>query len=89
MFKSFLKNVLPDFILNLILKLYISFVRLRTFKTSQSFWNENTVSSPKNGFKSIESKSIKDSIKKITGKERKIIVIFGSLYLVGHALSLN
>ena len=43
----------------------------------------------KNGFKSIESKSIKDSIKKITGKERKIIVIFGSLYLVGHALSLN
>ena len=54
MFKSFLKNVLPDFILNLILKLYISFVRLRTFKTSQSFWNENTVSSPKNGFKSIE-----------------------------------
>ena len=54
MFKSFLKNVLPDFILNLILKLYISFVRLRTFKTSQSFWNENTVSSPKNGFKSIK-----------------------------------
>jgi ubiquinone/menaquinone biosynthesis C-methylase UbiE len=54
MFKSFLKNILPDFILNLILKLYISFVRLRTFKTSQSFWNENTVSSPKNGFKSIE-----------------------------------
>ena len=54
MFKSFLKNILPDFILNLILKLYISFVRLRTYKTSQSFWNENTVSSPKNGFKSIE-----------------------------------
>jgi ubiquinone/menaquinone biosynthesis C-methylase UbiE len=54
MFKSFLKNILPDFILNLILKLYISFVRLRTFKTSQSFWNENTVSSPKNGFKSIK-----------------------------------
>lgn len=54
MFKSFLKNILPDFILNLILKLYISFVRLRTFKTSQSFWNENTVSSPKDGFKSIE-----------------------------------
>ena len=47
MFKSFIKNILPDFILNFILKLYISFVRLRTFKTSQSFWNENTVSSPK------------------------------------------
>ena len=54
MFKSFLKNILPDFILNFFLKLYIDFVRLRTFKTSQSFWNENTVSSPKNGFKSIK-----------------------------------
>ena len=42
-----------------------------------------------NGFKAIESKSIKDALKKSLTKERKIIVIFGSLYLVGHALSMN
>ena len=54
MFKSFIKKILPVFILNLILKLYISFLRLRIYKTSQSFWNKNTVSSPKNGFKSIK-----------------------------------
>jgi ubiquinone/menaquinone biosynthesis C-methylase UbiE len=68
MFKSFLKNILPDFILNLILKLYISFVRLRTFKTSQSFWNENTVSSPKNGFKSI-----KESMKHLKWRNNQYI----------------
>ena len=42
-----------------------------------------------NGFKAIESKNIKDALKKISTKEKKIIVIFGSLYLVGHALSMN
>ena len=54
MLKSFIKNILPDFILNFILKLYISFIRLRTFKTSQSFWSKNTVSSPDNGFNSMK-----------------------------------
>jgi len=42
-----------------------------------------------NGFKAIESKNIKDALKKIPTKEKKIVVIFGSLYLVGHALSMN
>ena len=43
----------------------------------------------KNGFDAIESKNIKDALKKISKKERKIIVVFGSLYLAGHVLSLN
>ncbi len=43
----------------------------------------------KNGFQAIESKNIKDALKKISTKENKIIVIFGSLYLVGNALSMN
>ncbi len=43
----------------------------------------------KNGFETIASKDIRDAIKKIPKKNKKIIVIFGSLYLVGHALSLN
>ena len=43
----------------------------------------------KNGFKATTSKSIKDALKKISKKERKIIVVFGSLYLAGHVLSLN
>ena len=42
-----------------------------------------------NGFKAIESKNIKDALKKIPTKEKKIVVIFGSLYLVGNALSMN
>ena len=32
---------------------------------------------------------IKDALKKISTKEKKIIIIFGSLYLVGNALSIN
>ena len=31
----------------------------------------------------------KDALNKISTKEKKIVVIFGSLYLVGHALSIN
>ena len=42
-----------------------------------------------NGFKTIEAKNIKDALKKISTKEKKIIVVFGSLYLVGHTLSMN
>ena len=43
----------------------------------------------RNGFQNVGSKSIKDALKKFSSKERKIIVIFGSLYLVGHVLSKN
>ena len=43
----------------------------------------------RNGFQNVGSKSIKDALKKFASKERKIIVIFGSLYLVGHVLSKN
>ena len=43
----------------------------------------------KNKFCSEESKNINDALKKIPKKEKKIIVIFGSLYLVGHVLSMN
>jgi len=42
-----------------------------------------------NGFKTIEAKNIKDALKKIPAKEKKIIVVFGSLYLVGNTLSMN
>ena len=43
----------------------------------------------KNGFRTEEAKNIKDALKKVSTKEKSLIVIFGSLYLVGHALSLN
>ena len=43
----------------------------------------------KNGFQAIQSKNVKDALKKISTNEKKIIVIFGSLYLVGNALSMN
>ena len=47
MIKSFLKYILPNFIINLILKFCIKLIRIKSFETSQAFWNENTVSSPK------------------------------------------
>ena len=43
----------------------------------------------RNNFQTIESKNIKDALKKISTGEKKIIVIFGSLYLVGNVLSMN
>ena len=43
----------------------------------------------KNNFKVAQAKNIRQALKKISSKEKKIIVIFGSLYLVGHALSIN
>ena len=43
----------------------------------------------KNNINSVQSKNFKDAFKKIATNEKKIIVIFGSLYLVGYALSMN
>ena len=43
----------------------------------------------KHNFNVLEVENIKDALKKISTKEKKIIVIFGSLYLVGNALSMN
>ena len=43
----------------------------------------------KNSFQAMESKNIKDALKKISKNEKKLVVIFGSLYLVGNALSMN
>ena len=40
-------------------------------------------------FKTETAKNITDAIKKISSKNKKIIVIFGSLYLVGSVLSKN
>ena len=34
-------------------------------------------------------KNLLSAIKKLTSKEKKNIVIFGSLYLIGHALKIN
>ncbi len=43
----------------------------------------------KNGFDAIGSKNFKDALKKIPKKEKSIVTIFGSLYLVGYVLGLN
>ena len=43
----------------------------------------------KNGFQAIDSKNLKEALKKTSANEKKIVCIFGSLYLVGHALSMN
>jgi len=43
----------------------------------------------KNGFETIGSKNIKEALKKTSTDEKKVVCIFGSLYLVGHALSMN
>ena len=43
----------------------------------------------KNRFDTEECKNIKDALNKIPNSKRNIIVIFGSLYLVGYVLSIN
>ena len=43
----------------------------------------------KNGFKVLEAKNIKDALKKISSNEKKIIVLWGSTYGAGYALSIN
>ena len=43
----------------------------------------------KNNFNAYQAKSIEQAIKKVMSKEEKIIVIFGSLYLIGHVLNKN
>ena len=43
----------------------------------------------RNRFLTTESLNIKDAFKKISTNKKKIIVIFGSLYLVGNVLSKN
>tara|TARA_Y100000996_G_scaffold413857_1_gene403112 strand:+ start:1163 stop:2419 length:1257 start_codon:yes stop_codon:yes gene_type:complete len=43
----------------------------------------------KNNFAVFQSKNVKDALKKISTNEKKIVVIFGSLYLVGNALNMN
>ena len=43
----------------------------------------------KNNYNSETSKSFEEALKKITSKERKIICIFGSLYLCGNILNKN
>ncbi len=43
----------------------------------------------KNNYNSETSKSFEEALKKITSKERKVICIFGSLYLCGNILNKN
>ena len=43
----------------------------------------------KNNYNSETSKSFEEALKKITSKERKIICVFGSLYLCGNILNKN
>ena len=69
------------------------FKKLITFKIPEE---SNALSSndlkklaERQGFKSIEANNIKDALKKITSKEKKIIVLWGSNYGAGAALSIN
>ncbi len=43
----------------------------------------------KNGFISQNSKDLRDALKKFPQNKKKLIVIFGSLYLAGYVLSIN
>ena len=43
----------------------------------------------KNRFDTEEAKNIKDALNKLPNSKRNLIVIFGSLYLVGYVLSIN
>ena len=51
--------------------------------------NELKKISLKNGYKSETALNINQAIKKCSNNEKKTIIIFGSLYLVGNALGKN
>ena len=69
------------------------FKKLVTFKIPEE---SNALSSldlkkiaEREGFKTLEAKDIKDALKIVSSKEKKIIVLWGSTYGAGNALSLN
>ena len=85
-----LKNKHPD---KLIKNFKGIFKKLVTFKIPEE---PNALSSydlkkisEKQGFKTIEAKNIIDALKIVSSKEKKIIVLWGSTYGAGNALSLN
>ena len=85
-----LKNKNPD---KLIKNFKGIFKKLVTFKIPEE---PNALSSydlkkisEKQGFKAVEAKNIKDALKIVSSKEKKIIVLWGSTYGAGNALSLN
>ena len=51
--------------------------------------NELLLAAKKNNIKSEKSKTFYSALKKISSKEKKIICIFGSLYLCGVILNKN
>ena len=85
-----LKNKHPD---KLIKNFKGIFKKLVTFKIPEE---SNALSSfdlkkisERQGFKTLEAKNIKDALKIVSSKEKKIIVLWGSTYGAGNALSLN
>tara|TARA_B100000989_G_scaffold264098_1_gene216342 strand:- start:1116 stop:2060 length:945 start_codon:yes stop_codon:yes gene_type:complete len=54
--KSIIKSWVPFFVKNILLKVYLFFLKYSTkYISSQDFWNKNIVDSPKNGFRDIKS----------------------------------
>ena len=85
-----LKNKNPD---KLIKNFKGIFKKIVTFKIPEE---SNALSSfdlkkisERQGFKTVEAKNIKDALKIVSSKEKKIIVLWGSTYGAGNALSLN
>ena len=85
-----LKNKNPD---KLIKNFKGIFKKIITFKIPEE---SNALSSfdlkkisERQGFKTLEAKNIKDALKIVSSKEKKIIVLWGSTYGAGNALSLN
>ncbi len=85
-----LKNKNPD---KLIKNFKGIFKKIITFKIPEE---SNALSSfdlkkisERQGFKTVEAKNIKNALNIISSKEKKIIVLWGSTYGAGNALSLN
>jgi len=85
-----LKNKKPDQLIKNFKGVFkkIITVRIPNEPNAMSAFDLNRIAK-KNGFKAMESKNIKDALKKISTNEKKMVCIWGSLYLAGHALSMN
>ena len=84
------KNKMPEQFIKIFKNIFTELITLNIPNEINSMNKNNLLKiAKKNNFKASCADNIVEALKKITNKEKKTIVVFGSLYLVGHVLNKN
>ena len=84
------KNKSPEQFLKTFKKVFRKIITINIPNEPNALKIKSLASIAKNlDYETISSSSIKDAIVKISDKKKKIIVVFGSLYLIGNVLEKN